>query len=200
MREHHKNRRASKEKISWSKAKANRQQTTWSQDIVKTPNFTGVKLFDNISLEEIRNYIDWTPFFQTWDLHGRYPNILEDKIVGKEAKKLLADANKMLDKIIAEKWLGNKAVVGIWRANAAGEDIEVYSDESRIKIAEKHCLEYILICYGDTLVNLDVNKLIKFHLINKADLSLSVYNQKISFGVVNIDESNNIKSFNISKR
>ena len=65
----------------------------------------------------------------------------------------------------------------------------------RIKIAEKHCLEYILICYGDTLVNLDVNKLIKFHLINKADLSLSVYNQKISFGVVNIDESNNIKSF-----
>jgi len=70
-------------------------------------------------------------------LHGRYPNILEDKIVGKEAKKLLADANKMLDKIIAEKWLGNKAVVGIWPANAAGEDIEVYTDESRIKIAEK---------------------------------------------------------------
>ena len=67
MREHHKKRRAKKEKISWEEAKANRQQTEWSQDIVKTPNFTGVKLFDNVSLEEISKYIDWTPFFQTWD-------------------------------------------------------------------------------------------------------------------------------------
>lgn len=137
MREHHKNRRAKKEKISWEEAKANRQQTEWSQDIVKTPNFSGVKLFDNVSLEEISKYIDWTPFFQTWDLHGRYPNILEDKIVGNEAKKLLADAHKMLNNIIVEKWLDNKAVVGIWPANAVGEDIEVYTDESRNEVADK---------------------------------------------------------------
>ena len=137
MREHHKNRRASKEKISWKSAKANRQQTKWDQNIVKTPKFSGVKLFENISLNEIRDYIDWTPFFQTWDLHGRYPNILEDTIVGKEAKKLLADAQEMLDKIIAEKWLTNKAVVGIWPANAVGEDIEVYTDELRNKVAAK---------------------------------------------------------------
>ena len=137
MREHHKNRKASKKKISWEDAKANRQQTKWSQDIVKTPNFIGVKLFDTIPLQEIRDYIDWTPFFQTWDLHGRYPNILEDKIVGKEAKKLLSDALKMLDTLIAEKWLDNKAVVGIWPANAVGEDIEVYTDESRNEVADK---------------------------------------------------------------
>ena len=137
MREHHKNRKASKKKISWEDAKANRQQTKWSQDIVKTPNFIGVKLFDTVPLQEIRDYIDWTPFFQTWDLHGRYPNILEDKIVGKEAKKLLSDALKMLDTLIAEKWLDNKAVVGIWPANAVGEDIEVYTDESRNEVADK---------------------------------------------------------------
>ena len=137
MREHHKNRKSSKKKISWEDAKANRQQTKWSQDIVKTPNFIGVKLFDTIPLQEIRDYIDWTPFFQTWDLHGRYPNILEDKIVGKEAKKLLSDALKMLDTLIAEKWLDNKAVVGIWPANAVGEDIEVYTNESRNEVADK---------------------------------------------------------------
>ena len=137
MREHHKNRKSSKKKISWEDAKANRQQTKWSQDIVKTPNFIGVKLFDTVPLQEIRDYIDWTPFFQTWDLHGRYPNILEDKIVGKEAKKLLSDALKMLDTLIAEKWLDNKAVVGIWPANAVGEDIEVYTDESRNEVADK---------------------------------------------------------------
>ncbi|MBI35359.1 MAG: methionine synthase [Flavobacteriales bacterium] len=137
MREHHKKRRASKEKVSWKKAKANRQKTEWNQYEVKTPNFIGVKLFDDISLEEIKKYIDWTPFFQTWDLHGRYPNILEDKIVGKEAKKLLIDALKMLDDIIAEKWICNKAVVGIWPANSVEEDIEVYTNESRNEVAEK---------------------------------------------------------------
>ena len=137
MRQHHKNRRASKEKISWENAKANRQITDWGEYIVKVPNFTGVKLFDDVSLNEIKKYIDWTPFFQTWDLHGRYPNILEDKIVGKEAKKLLFDAHEMLDKIVAEKWLDNKAVVGIWPANSVGEDIEVYTDELRNKVVDK---------------------------------------------------------------
>ena len=137
MREHHKNRRASKEKISWETAKSNRQPIEWNQNIIKTPRFSGVKLFENVSLSEIRDYIDWTPFFQTWDLHGRYPNILEDTIVGKEAKRLFADAQEMLDKIIAEKWLINKAVIGIWPANAVEEDIEVYTDELRDKVAAK---------------------------------------------------------------
>ena len=137
MREHHKNRRATKEKISWESAKANRQQTEWNQNIVKTPNFTGIKVFNDISLEEIKDYIDWTPFFQTWDLHGRYPAILEDKIVGEEAKNLLADAHEMVKKVITEKWLDNKAVIGIWPANSVGEDIEVYTDETRSQVANK---------------------------------------------------------------
>lgn len=70
-------------------------------------------------------YIDWTPFFSTWELHGKYPNILEDKIVGVEAKKLFHDANALLDKIIAEKWLTAKAVVGFFEANSDTDDIEL---------------------------------------------------------------------------
>ena len=137
MREHHKNRRAKKEMISLIKAQHNRQPIEWKAKDIKKPKFTGVKLFDNIPLSDMRNYIDWTPFFQTWDLHGKYPAILKDKVVGIEAKKLFEDANEMLDKIITENWLQNKAVIGIWPANATGDDIEVYSDNSRTKVSDK---------------------------------------------------------------
>ena len=137
MREHHKNRRAKKEMISLIKAQDNRQPIEWKAKDIKKPKFTGVKLFDNIPLSDMRDYIDWTPFFQTWDLHGKYPAILKDKVVGIEAKKLFEDANEMLDKIITESWLQNKAVIGIWPANAIGDDIEVYSDNSRTKVSDK---------------------------------------------------------------
>ncbi len=137
MREHHKNRRAKKEMISLIKAQDNRQPIEWKAKDIKKPKFTGIKLFDNIPLSDMREYIDWTPFFQTWDLHGKYPAILKDKVVGIEAKKLFEDANEMLDKIITESWLQNKAVIGIWPANAIGDDIEVYSDNSRTKVSDK---------------------------------------------------------------
>ena len=137
MREHHKNRRAKKEMISLIKAQDNRQPIEWKAKDIKKPKFTGIKLFDNIPLSDMRDYIDWTPFFQTWDLHGKYPAILKDKVVGIEAKKLFEDANEMLDKIITESWLQNKAVIGIWPANAIGDDIEVYSDNSRTKVSDK---------------------------------------------------------------
>ena len=137
MRDHHKNRRAKKEMISLADAQANRQPIEWKSEDIKKPNFTGVKLFDDVPLSEIRAYIDWTPFFQTWDLHGKYPAILEDEVVGIEAKKLFEDANKMLDQIVAENWLQNKAVIGIWPANAVGDDIELYANESRAEVLDQ---------------------------------------------------------------
>lgn len=137
MRDHHKNRRAKKEMVSLADAQANRQPIEWKAEDIKKPNFTGVKLFDDVPLDEIRGYIDWTPFFQTWDLHGKYPAILEDEVVGTEAKKLFEDANKMLDQIVAENWIQNKAVIGIWPANAVGDDIELYTDESRSEVLDQ---------------------------------------------------------------
>ncbi len=137
MRDHHKNRRAKKEMVSLANAQANRQPIEWKAEDIKKPNFTGVKLFDDVPLSEIRGYIDWTPFFQTWDLHGKYPAILEDEVVGTEAKKLFEDANKMLDQIVAENWIQNKAVIGIWPANAIGDDIELYTDNSRSEVLDQ---------------------------------------------------------------
>ena len=83
-------------------------------------------LLDNIDLSDLRDYIDWTPFFRTWELHGRFPNILSDDIVGEEATKLFHDANQMLDTLIKEKWLTPKAIFGIFPANSVGDDIEIY--------------------------------------------------------------------------
>jgi len=137
MRDHHKNRRAKKEMISLVDAQANRQPIEWKAEDIKKPNFTGVRLFDDVALSEIRAYIDWTPFFQTWDLHGKYPAILEDNVVGTEAKKLFEDANKMLDQIVTENWLQIKAVIGIWPANAVGDDIELYTDETRSEVLDQ---------------------------------------------------------------
>ena len=96
------------------------------------PTFLGTKVFENYPLEDLRERIDWGPFFQAWELHGRYPAILDDEVVGVEARKLLKDAEAMLDEIIAEKWLQAAAVIGFWPANSVNfDDIELYSDESR---------------------------------------------------------------------
>jgi 5-methyltetrahydrofolate--homocysteine methyltransferase len=85
-------------------------------------------------LETLLPYIDWTPFFQTWELHGKFPAILNDEIVGNEASKLFKDAQAMLQKIVAENWLKAKAVVGLFPANSIGDDIEIYEDETRSKV------------------------------------------------------------------
>ncbi len=88
-------------------------------------------MFDDYNLAELRDYIDWTPFFQSWDLHGRYPAILTDNVVGEAATALFKDAQDMLDKMIAEKWLTAKAVIGFWPAAREGDDIIVYTDDTR---------------------------------------------------------------------
>ena len=95
------------------------------------PRFLGTKVFDDYNLAELRDYIDWTPFFQSWDLHGRYPAILTDKVVGEAATALFEDAQAMLDKMIAEKWLTAKAVIGFWPAARDGDDVVIYQDDTR---------------------------------------------------------------------
>ena len=90
---------------------------------------------------ELRKYIDWTPFFSAWELKGKYPDIFTDKLVGREAKKLFDDARDLLDKVIKEKWIKAKAVIGLWPANATNDDIEIYTDNSRKKtLGTFHCL------------------------------------------------------------
>jgi 5-methyltetrahydrofolate--homocysteine methyltransferase len=106
-------------------------KTDWKAYVPPVPRMTGIKAFTDYPLAEIAELIDWTPFFQTWELAGRYPKILQDKVVGEAARNLFADAQAMLRRIIDEKWLGAAAVIGLWPANSAGDDVEVYADESR---------------------------------------------------------------------
>jgi len=127
-----------RQKTNWAKiedARLNKAQIDWDKSDIGTPTFSGVKVFEDYSLEEIKDYIDWTPFFFAWELKGRYPKILTDKEKGKEATKLFKDAKDMLDKIISEKWLTAKAVVGVFPANTVNDDdVEVYTDDSRSEI------------------------------------------------------------------
>jgi 5-methyltetrahydrofolate--homocysteine methyltransferase len=102
----------------------------WKEDVAR-PSFTGIRAFPALPLEEIVPYIDWTPFFQVWELRGTYPKILDDLVVGSKARELLADAQKLLERIVAEKLLTSNAVVGFFPANSVGDDIEVYRDGSR---------------------------------------------------------------------
>jgi len=137
MRENYAKKRNQKAMVTIEEAQNNGQKIDWRAEDIKQPNFTGVKLFDEVTLEEIAEYIDWTPFFQTWDLHGKYPNILTDEVVGETATQLFSDAKIMLATICEEKWLENRAVVGIWPANAVGDDVEVYTDDSRTNVLDK---------------------------------------------------------------
>lgn len=104
--------------------------------IAPAPSFTGTKVFENYPLEELVPYIDWTPFFQTWELRGSYPRILEDKVVGDEAKKLFADAKALLRRIVEEKLLTAKAVIGFWPAQAVGDDIELKVSDPEAEVTE----------------------------------------------------------------
>jgi 5-methyltetrahydrofolate--homocysteine methyltransferase len=106
----------------------------WKQQDCVRPKKMGVTQFPNFPLTDLVDYIDWTPFFQTWELHGRFPAILDDELVGAEASNLFADAQAMLQTIISENWLVAKGAVGLFPANSVGDDIEIYSDESRTNV------------------------------------------------------------------
>jgi 5-methyltetrahydrofolate--homocysteine methyltransferase len=117
-------------------ARANRFEADWKAYAPPVPRFLGVRGFDKIDLRAVSHYIDWTPFFRTWELVGSYPLILEDDKVGTTAKSLFADAQKMLKRIIDGQWLTARAVVGFWPANSVGfDDIEIYTDATRTQVA-----------------------------------------------------------------
>jgi 5-methyltetrahydrofolate--homocysteine methyltransferase len=131
----------SKPRASLADARANRFAIDWSGDQPPRPVFTGVKAFESYDLRELAAHIDWTPFFAAWELVGRYPDILQDDIVGEAARSLYDDAVKMLDRIIEEKLLKASGVFGLWPANADGDDIVVFADESRtVELARLHTL------------------------------------------------------------
>jgi len=116
------------------KARANKKEFDWDSYTPEKPTFLGLKTFDDYDLERLVERIDWTPFFSAWELAGRYPRILDDEVVGTEARNLLADGQAMLKKIIDEKWLEARAVIGFFPANSVGDDIEIYTDDSRSQI------------------------------------------------------------------
>lgn len=122
---------AEKKRLPLEGARANAHKLDWDAYIPPKPSFLGTKVFDDYDLAEISRFIDWTPFFQTWELKGRYPAILEDEKQGEAARALWADAQAMLQKILDEKWFAPKAVIGFWPANAVGDDIRLFTDETR---------------------------------------------------------------------
>lgn len=130
IREQHANKKASPT-ISLEAARKNRELIDWSSYVPEKPKFIGRRVFKNFSLNDIAKYIDWTPFFQTWDLAGKFPAILDDEIVGVEARKVFEDGQALLDKLIKGQWLQADAVVAFYPANTIGDDIVLYSDESR---------------------------------------------------------------------
>jgi len=121
--------------ISLEAARGNRCTFDYTNNPPVKPAVMGKQVFDNYPLEKLLERIDWTPFFRSWELHGKYPKILSDKVVGEEATKLFADAQAMLKKIIDEKWLTARAVIGLYPANTVNhDDIEIYTDESRSEV------------------------------------------------------------------
>ena len=130
IRERHQNRSNETKRLTLAEARANAFRIDWTAYTPPVPAFIGLKAFHDYPLAELAERIDWTPFFQAWELHGRYPKILDDAVVGDEAKKLFADAQAMLKQIIAENWLEARAVIGLFPANRVGDDIEIYTDET----------------------------------------------------------------------
>ena len=141
MAESHARGRAEKARTSIADARTNQLKLDWKTYVPPKPTFLGTRAFRSYDLAELARYIDWTPFFQAWELKGQYPRILQDDKYGKAARHLFDDTQAMLKQLIAEKWLVANGVVGFWPANSVGDDIEVYADESRANtIATLHTL------------------------------------------------------------
>jgi len=127
--------------LALTEARARRQNFEWAKVDIPRPEFIGTRVFDPVPLDEIVPFIDWGPFFSAWELHGRFPDILKDEVVGVEATKLFHDAQQLLARIVAEKHYVAKAVLAFWPANAVGDSIEIYADEARSRVVSHfHCL------------------------------------------------------------
>jgi 5-methyltetrahydrofolate--homocysteine methyltransferase len=133
-REAHLNKKSDKRFKTIEEARADKFQISLDGDVAQKPSFLGTKVFEDFPLEDLLEYIDWTPFFHTWELRGSYPKIFDDKYVGDEAKKLFNDAQVLLTKIVKEKLLHANGVIGFWPANSVGDDIELYTDDTRSEV------------------------------------------------------------------
>jgi len=131
LRKNYLSKREEKNIISLEEARKNKFKIDWKKTKTTKPNFIGTKTLIDFPLNEIKNFIDWTPFFLTWEMKGRYPEIFESKTYGNEAKKLFNDANKLLDEIISNKLLTANGVFGLYTANSVDDDIEIYTDENK---------------------------------------------------------------------
>lgn len=142
VRERHAGKQSRIQWLTLKQAQANRANIDWHHYTAAPPKQPGIHVFEDYPLEDLRDYIDWTPFFVAWELAGKFPRILKDKVVGEEATKLYNDARQMLDKIIKQKWFTARGVAGLFPANSIGhDDIEVYTNENRNGIlAELHSL------------------------------------------------------------
>jgi 5-methyltetrahydrofolate--homocysteine methyltransferase len=129
------NKKVVKDYLSFADAQANKVKVDWASYTPPAPSFTGTKVFVNYDLAELREYIDWKPFFISWELHGSFPQILEDAKVGVEATKLYNDANALLDQIVNEKWLTAQGVIGFWPASrVAADTVNVHRDGSELEL------------------------------------------------------------------
>ncbi|HEY6978618.1 MAG TPA: methionine synthase [Chitinophagaceae bacterium] len=132
LKENFDSKKSIKQYISYEEAVNNGVRIDWINYMPPTPSFTGTKVFENFSLNELRQYIDWKPFFIAWEMHGNFPEILSDKVVGKEATKLYNDANSLLDKITDERWLTATGVIGFWKAARTSSDtVSIYEDSGK---------------------------------------------------------------------
>ncbi|MCZ2357516.1 MAG: methionine synthase [Bacteroidia bacterium] len=134
IRENHLNKNSRKPFLTLQQARDNSLKINWKESEIYLPKQTGVFSLKNYPIEKLVPVIDWTPFFQTWELAGKYPQIFDDEIVGQEAKRIFEDAQEMLRKIVAEKWLLAEGIYGVFPANSSGDDILVFTDESRREV------------------------------------------------------------------
>ena len=130
-REQHANKRSEKKSRTLAEARANKTPIIWNADDIAKPSFIGIRAVRDLPLSELVPFIDWSPFFRAWELHGRYPDIFDDPIVGESACKLYEEAQALLSRIISDKSLSASGVYGFFPANSSGDDIELYTDETR---------------------------------------------------------------------
>jgi len=135
-RESHRNKRERSPLLSIEEARARRVPIEWRAEDIATPSFTGVRVLEDVPLEELVPFIDWSPFFHAWELRGTYPQILKDEVVGEVATTTFAEGQELLQKIVREKRLKARGVYAFWPANAVGDDIELYTDESRTQVLD----------------------------------------------------------------
>jgi 5-methyltetrahydrofolate--homocysteine methyltransferase len=139
-RDEHANKKRLAPQLSLNEARARKHLCDWKNYDAPQPKFTGTRVFDDINLNDLRPYIDWMPFFNAWEFHGKFPQLLSDATVGKAATALYEDATAMLDRIIAEKWLTARAVIGFYPANSVDhDDILLYTDETRKTVLHRLC-------------------------------------------------------------